>query len=119
VTVRWRSVLLGLLSLVALAVVAACVANDGDLPPVGEELMALEKARCEAGGGVWGRGGAASRGGFVCFRPTRDANQSCRRDSDCESFCLASTRICAPVKPLFGCHDVLTESGARATVCVD
>ena len=97
---------------------AACTPEDGnDLPPVGEELVRQSQAQCEARGGIWGRGGAG--GGFLCFQRTRDAEQSCRRESDCESFCLARSGTCAPITPFFGCHEVLTDTGARATVCVD
>jgi len=104
----------------ALALLVACQPGDGsDLPPVGEELVAVQKARCEARGGIWGRAGSEGAAGFVCFARTRDANQSCERGSDCAGLCLARSRTCAPFDPFLGCHEILTESGARATVCTD
>lgn len=113
---RLKAVLTAIAALAFLA--TACMPQPGgDLPPVGAELVAQEKARCERGGGIWGRGGAG--GGFVCFQRTRDANQSCTRESDCQSFCLARSRTCAPLVPFLGCHDVLTDNGTRAMVCVD
>lgn len=107
------------LALAALLVTAACQTDtaEGDLPPVGEELVAVQKAECEGDGGIWTRGGLSS--GFVCLQRTRDANQSCRTGSDCEGFCLARSRTCAPVTPFLGCHEVITDNGRAATVCVD
>jgi len=102
----------------ALVLLSACQPGEtGDLPPVGEELVAVEKARCEARDGIWGR--ASDAGGFVCLERTRDANTSCTRGTDCQGLCLARSRTCAPVDPFLGCHEVLTDSGARATICTD
>ena len=101
----------------ALLALSACLPEqEGRLPPVGEDAIAAEAARCSDTGVNWGR---APSGGFVCYRPTRDANRACTRDSDCQGFCLARSRTCAPVTPFFGCHEVLTSLGARATVCTD
>lgn len=109
-----------LIALAAVALLAACEPDEsaGDLPPVGEELVALQKSKCEARGGIWGQGGLEN-GGFTCFKLTRDANTSCRRNSDCEGLCLARSRSCAPMTPFLGCHEVLTESGLVSTVCTD
>jgi hypothetical protein len=79
--------------------------------------MAAEEAACAARGGRWAQGGLS--GAFVCFEQTRDAGRQCRRESDCESICLARSGTCAPIKPFFGCQDVLTDTGLRATLCVD
>lgn len=107
------------LVLLAVAFLAACQPGDGDdLPPVGEELVAVEKARCEARNGIWGRAGEGGAG-FVCFTRTRDTNRTCERSTDCEGLCLARSRTCAPMTPFLGCHEILTESGARATVCTE
>lgn len=73
--------------------------------------------RCEARGGVWSRaGGEAS---FACVRRTRDAGRSCRKESDCEGFCLARSGTCAPVTPMFGCNDILQKDGRRVTLCLE
>lgn len=113
-------------SIQILAVLAAFVGpacqpdtDRGGLPPVGEELVALEKSRCEARGGTWGRGGRSGTAGFVCFRPTRDGNTACTRAGDCEGICLARSGSCAPVTPIFGCNEVLNSLGVQTTLCVD
>lgn len=80
------------------------------------DLLATQRNACTRDGGTF-----APRGNslFVCFRPTRDANQFCEAPSDCESVCLARSKTCAPTTPFLGCHEVLTESGRRATECVN
>ena len=82
------------------------------------DALAGARAACEAAGGSFGRppGGGDAQ---ICFRTPGDANASCSRSSDCEGVCLARSRTCAPVIPLLGCNDVLTSTGAEATVCVD
>lgn len=72
---------------------------------------------CAAEGGTPGR--APLSGQEICIRPTPDAGKACTRKSDCTGFCLAETRSCAPVTPMFGCFAVLTEDGTEATLCVD
>jgi hypothetical protein len=109
----------GLLALAALAVtllVAACQ-PEGDLPPVGEELVALQKAQCEADGNIWGPAGG--EGAFICFRRTRDGGARCTSAGDCSGVCLARSQTCSPFDPLIGCQEVLTASGTRAMMCVD
>ena len=103
--------------LAAAAFLAACQPEEGRLPPVGEDLVALEKARCEAAGDIWGRAGA--EGAFVCFRRMPDAGDRCMRASDCEGACLARSQTCAPLSPLIGCQEVLTSSGQRTTLCLN
>ena len=105
------------MALVALALTAACQPEPERLPPVGEELVALQRAQCEADGDIWGRAGA--EGAFICFRRTRDAGQRCTRADDCSGACLARSGTCSPLDPLIGCEEVLTSSGTRATLCVD
>ena len=39
--------------------------------------------------------------------------------TDCDGMCLARSRTCSPIKPLFGCQDVLADNGTVGTVCVD
>jgi len=85
----------------------------GGLP----DPLAEQRQACERTGGRWG----AKSGGilFTCYRPTSDANRSCRVSSDCESLCLARSRTCAPTDPFLGCHEILTEGGGRATQCIN
>lgn len=81
-------------------------------PPKSESQIACERRK-----GVYQEIGDS--GAFACVRVTRDAGKQCRRESDCESACLARSRTCAPFTPLFGCHEVLMQSGARVTQCVN
>jgi hypothetical protein len=111
-----RALLLGVMTLA----LAACQEDPpatvapGTFDP---NLATRLKAECEADGGRWGVGG--SGGGFVCYRTTRDANQSCSADGDCEGLCLARSRTCAPVTPFFGCNEVLNSQGVPQMLCID
>lgn len=71
---------------------------------------------CERGGGSWSRAGAADV--FACVRRTRDGGQSCTRSTQCEGPCLARSRTCSPVTPLFGCNEILQGDGSRTTLCL-
>lgn len=104
----------------ALVFLAACEeedAADTDNAFAGAERFQAAEAACVADGGRWGQGGAAQQ--FVCYQDTRDANKSCSAQSDCSTFCLARSRTCAPVTPFFGCHEILTDRGLPATICID
>lgn len=72
---------------------------------------------CEAGGGLWSEAG--KKGVKTCVQRTRDAGKSCKREGDCEGYCLARSRSCAPVTPLFGCNDILQADGGQVTLCID
>jgi hypothetical protein len=96
--------------------VAACQPQS-DLPPVGEELVAIQKAQCEADGNLWGQAGSADA--FLCFRRTTDGGKRCTSASDCSGVCLARSQTCSPFDPLVGCQEILTASGTRAMMCVD
>ena len=72
---------------------------------------------CEAGGGIWSEAG--KKGVKTCVQRTRDAGKSCKREGDCEGYCLARSRSCAPVTPLFGCNDILQADGGQVTLCID
>ena len=50
---------------------------------------------------------------------TRDGGKSCKRERDCEGLCLARSRTCAPIQPLFGCNDILQDNGVMVTLCID
>jgi len=80
-------------------------------------LLETQRAACEKNGGRFAGGGPG--GSFVCYRQTRDAGKSCSNANQCEGLCLAKSRSCAPVRPLFGCNEILTSLGAPATVCVE
>ena len=105
---------------VFLIALAACQ-EDGPNPSNNQnafpDLLQMQREACEKDGGSWGV--AATKASFVCYRPTRDANQSCRAASDCEGVCLARSRTCAPVKPFLGCHQVLSNTGVVQTLCLE
>lgn len=106
-----------ILALAALLALAACQTDEErPLEPVGEARVAADRAACEARGGRFIRGGT---GGLACITTTRDAGKTCRKAGDCDSACLARSNTCAPIKPLFGCNEVLTSTGARVMLCVD
>lgn len=80
-------------------------------PPSPEQLA------CERRGGRFMQAGQT--GAMACVRTTRDAGKQCRRGSDCEGVCLARSGTCAPLTPLFGCHEILQNDGTRVTQCLD
>lgn len=97
--------------------VAGCRESGSDaLPPVGAAAVDAERAACAADGGAFSANG---KGGFVCMRTPRDAGKACTKASDCSTACLARSKTCAPLDPLLGCQDILTEYGTRLTQCID
>jgi hypothetical protein len=108
------------LALLAVLVLGSCqpVAPPvGDIGLTGPERMAVELQACEERGGSFQRAGKG--GVFTCVTRTRDAGKSCTAATQCESLCLARSRTCAPVKPIFGCNDILNSAGVRLTQCID
>ena len=55
----------------------------------------------------------------ACVLQTRDGGKRCERESQCESVCLARSGTCAPLKPLYGCNEILQDNGARVTLCLE
>jgi hypothetical protein len=110
----------GLTCLACLLFLAACQ-EDG--PQASEsqtafpDLLEMQRSACERDRGRWAL--APSKAAFVCYRNLRDANQSCRIDSDCQGLCLARSRTCSPIEPFYGCHEVLTNDGVQQTLCLD
>lgn len=72
---------------------------------------------CEKSGGAWSAAGLANT--KSCIRRTRDSGQQCSKETDCEGLCLARSRTCAPVEPMFGCNDILQADGRQVTLCLD
>lgn len=104
-------------SMAAVLLLAACLAQaPKKLPPVGQESLDLSHAQCIASGGDFMA--AAGTNGFVCMMVPKDAGKYCNSAKDCESDCLARSHSCAPVKPLLGCNEILTENGSQVTQCV-
>jgi hypothetical protein len=72
---------------------------------------------CERKKGSWsgiGKGGARA-----CVFQTRDGGKRCDRESQCDGVCLARSGTCSPLKPLYGCNEILQDNGARVTLCLD
>jgi hypothetical protein len=72
---------------------------------------------CEKKGGTWFKIGKGDK--RACVRRTKDSGKRCERESQCDSVCLARSGTCAPFKPMYGCHDILQDNGARVTLCLD
>ena len=104
----------------ALALAACKPAPENPYPGAenfGPQLLEKLRGECEKSGGAFGSGGEGH--GLVCHRTPPDAGKSCARQSDCTTECLARSRTCAPVDPLFGCNDVLNDDGATVSLCID
>lgn len=80
-------------------------------------MISPEEIACVKDRGSWGAVGRS--GAHTCVYSTRDAGKSCGQESDCEGVCLARSKTCAPVRPLFGCNDILQDDGVMATLCID
>ena len=91
--------------------------QDEGLPPVGEAAEAAAREACMQRGGTFAPGGKA--GAMTCFTVTPDAGAQCSAEDECSTVCLARSRTCAPITPLFGCNDILTAEGVRVTQCID
>jgi hypothetical protein len=90
-------------------------------PPEEEAAPAVVKSSaqidCERRGGTWARAGISEA--RTCVKQTRDGGKQCSKGTQCEGLCLARSGTCAPVTPLFGCHDILEDDGRRVTLCID
>lgn len=109
------------LPLACLMALTACLPErtppEPQAAPGTAEFFQELRESCEARGGNFGKapGGATS----LCYITPKDANQPCSQKSDCEGLCLARSRTCAPVVPMFGCNEVLLDGGTRAEICLD
>ena len=86
-------------------------------PVVPQASKSASQIACEEDGGRWARAGESIA--MTCIRTTRDAGKSCDSKTDCEGECLARSRTCSPIKPLFGCNPVLMDTGAEVTLCIE
>lgn len=84
--------------------------------PEKPDANATARAACVAKGGNYTR---TKAGAFVCVTRTGDNGRVCTASSQCEGACLARSGTCSPVTPLIGCHDIVTDGGGMATVCID
>lgn len=78
--------------------------------------MSPEELACTDKGGLWG---AVGKGGAACLMPTRDGGKQCRKESDCDGYCLARSGTCAPYSPMFGCNEIVQDNGVVVTLCID
>lgn len=85
-------------------------------PAAENPLLAQQRAACAREGG---RLQSLASGLVTCIRQTGDAGRACTGASDCEGVCLARSGTCAPITPLYGCHEVLLSPGSRVTQCLD
>lgn len=88
------------------------------VPPAEPEVQKSEaQISCEKKRGVWTRLGNTRTA--TCVRITKDSGQSCTRESQCESRCLARSGTCSPFDPMLGCNEILQDNGARVTLCIE
>ncbi len=92
-------------------------ADPAATEPAQEVLKTPGQIACERKGGVYANAG--NTGAKACVKRTRDAGKQCKREKDCEGVCLARSRTCAPVKPLFGCNEILQNDGRKVNLCID
>lgn len=104
------------LALIVALALAGCV-EEPPAGPQGKRLSDADRAECLMQGGTVGRGGLLPD--EVCFRPEPDAGKACSKKTDCEGMCLADTRTCSTVSPMFGCFEFLDETGQTVGICID
>jgi len=79
--------------------------------------ISAEQMTCRAKGGEWGKAGNLAA--MTCYMPSKDAGKSCSKQRDCSSQCLARSKTCAPIWPMFGCNEVLQNDGSLVTLCIN
>lgn len=92
-------------------------AATSEPPEIPAILKSPSQLACEDDGGRWAKAGEG--GGMACIFQTRDGGKSCDSKDDCQGECLARSRSCSPIRPLFGCNAVLLDTGAEVTLCLD
>ena len=83
-------------------------------PPAPLSASALA---CQKKGGRYIKTGSGDL--RACVKVTGEEGKRCTRETDCIGSCLARSETCAPVKPLFGCNEILQADGRRVTLCLD
>jgi hypothetical protein len=92
-------------------------APKADLEEVPVTPKSEMQLACEKKDGRWSKVGKGSL--KACVFQTRDGGKSCKKESDCDGVCLARSGTCSPLKPLYGCNEILQDNGARVTLCID
>lgn len=90
-------------------------APDQSAPP--PDPQSPEEVKCLKAGHAWASTGTG--GAMACVKRTKDGGKACTRQTQCEGYCLARSRSCAPITPMFGCNDILQADGSEATLCLD
>ncbi len=104
--------------LLAALVLAGCREEAGPRPaPLPPNPLEVTTRDCERTGGRMVKAGIANA--MTCIHETSDSGKQCRRSGECEGDCLARSGTCSPVRPLFGCNEILMDDGRRATLCRD
>ena len=110
---RWAVLVAAVL--IGLGVAGCEPKGPAPLPAVGEKRIALETVACEKRGGE-----LAIFGGLTqCRVQPSDGGNACQTGRDCEGDCLGRSMTCAPISPLSGCNEIVTDGGARVTECVE
>lgn len=108
-------------TLLSCAIFLAACQEDGPVSSTGAspqpDLLSVASQQCERRGGNWGL--AAGKATYVCYRPLSDAGKTCSVEGDCKGMCLARSRTCSPIEPFYGCHEVLSSTGFRQTLCIE
>ena len=102
-------------AIVLLALLAGCRGADAPNPLAAGARAADPQIACTRQGG---RFEVTATGAGYCLRQHADAGKMCRTGTDCLGECLARSGTCAPVSPLFGCHDVLDATGRKVSQCL-
>ena len=92
-------------------------AQTDEGPPPAADPQSPEEVRCLKSGGLWATAG--DTGAKTCVRRTRDGGKACSKQTQCEGLCLARSRSCAPITPMFGCNEILQADGREVTLCLD
>lgn len=98
------------------AVVALAGCQTGAEQPPQPKADKAARLACETDGGSYRQGGILQD--WICFKPTIDAGKSCNADSDCTGMCMADSKTCSTITPLFGCHSII-EDGETVEICID
>lgn len=86
-------------------------------PGVPEAEKTAAQIACEKKKGIWAKAGAGNV--RACVTYTGEGAKTCTAGTQCKGDCLARSGTCAPFQPLFGCNDILDDSGRRMTLCLD
>lgn len=99
----------------AIALIAGIAACVPQTTTKATDASGSPEAACAATGGKL----LAGLAGPVCANATKDAGKACTSNDQCETFCLAETKTCAPTSPYLGCFATLDKGVQTPMLCVD